>query len=346
MKLNLSEAGRVALNVSVSITGYVILLLIFTHGASGNLPLWFYIVAIIITFLFSFFIIRFTVNKFIGEKIRIIYKTIRTSKLSKGIKKPNFNSLDKVNQEVLEWTEIKKKEIEELKAMANYRREFLGNVSHELKTPIFNIQGYILTLLDGGLEDPSINRKFLLRTEKSINRLIDLVEDLDEISKLESGTLKLNYSSFDMVALSKEVVEFLEIKSREKGVSIGFSLPFEKQYLVNADRERIRELLINLIDNAIKYSNPTNGRIKLSFFDMDTHILAEVTDNGPGIEASELNRIFERFYRVDKARSREQGGTGLGLAIVKHIIQAHNETINVRSTPGVGTTFAFTLPKV
>ncbi len=346
MKFNFSEAGRVSVNVSLLIAGFVLLLLILTHGAPGALPLWFHIIALGLIFFFSFYITRYSVNRFIGEKIRIIYKTIHTSKHIRGIKQPKFNSLDKVNQEVLEWSETKKKEIEELRETATYRREFLGNVSHELKTPIFNIQGYILTLLDGGLDDPSINRKFLLRAEKSINRLIELVEDLDEISKLESGTLKLNYSTFDLIALSKEVVEFLEIKSKERGVTIGFSLPVERQYLVNADRERIKELLINLIDNAIKYSQPVNGRIKLSFFDMDTRILAEVTDNGPGIEASELNRIFERFYRVDKARSSELGGTGLGLSIVKHIIQAHDETINVRSTPGVGTTFAFTLPKV
>lgn len=346
MKINLSEAGRVALKVAGAIAFFVLLLIMITHGAS-KLPLWFYIVSFLLTFAFSFILIRNSVNKFIGEKIRIIYKTIRTSKLPKdSITHSKFNSLDKVNQEVLEWSETKKREIEELKQMANYRREFLGNVSHELKTPIFNIQGYILTLLDGGLEDSSINRKFLLSAEKSINRLINLVEDLEEISKLESGVLTLNYSSFDLVALSKEVFEFLEIKAKTKEIKLGFAQPHDRQYLVNADRERIREVLINLIDNAIKYSSPNDGRVKLSFFDMDTHILTEVTDNGPGIEASEMTRIFERFYRVEKARSRELGGTGLGLAIVKHIIQAHDENINVRSTQGVGTTFAFTLRKV
>ncbi|HLN52770.1 MAG TPA: ATP-binding protein [Lentimicrobium sp.] len=346
MKLNLSEAGRLALNVSGAISAFVVVLLLITNGTS-NADFWYYLIYFILIFLFSYIIIRNSVNKFIGEKIRIIYKTIRTSKLPKEItRQARVNSLDKANQEVLEWTEIKKKEIEELKQMANYRREFLGNVSHELKTPIFNIQGYILTLLDGGLDDPSINKKFLLRAEKSINRLIDLVEDLEEISRLESGVLKLNYSSFDLVVLSREVFEFLEIKIKKKKIKIGFAQPVDRQYLVNADRERIREVLINLLDNAVKYSNAENGRIKISFFDMDTHILTEVTDNGPGIENSDLPRIFERFYRIDKARSRELGGTGLGLAIVKHIIQAHDETINVRSTPGVGTTFAFTLKKV
>lgn len=345
MKLNQSEAGKLATNNSIAISAFVLLLMLCINSITG-LSVWHYVGSVVLTFTFSFLIIKSTVNKFIGEKIKIIYKTIRSSKTPKGLRQSKINSLDKVNQEVLEWSEIKKKEIEELKQMANYRREFLGNVSHELKTPIFNVQGYILTLLDGGMEDPAVNKKFLLSAEKSINRLINLVEDLEEITKLESGVLTLNYSSFDMIQLCREVIEFLEIKAKKKEIKVAFSQSPERPYLVNADRERIRELLINLIDNAIKYSVPGEGKVKLSFFEMDSRILVEVTDNGPGIEPAELPRIFERFYRVEKARSRELGGTGLGLAIVKHIIQAHNETINVRSSPGIGTTFAFTLKKV
>ncbi len=313
--------------------------------AGFDIPAWAYALSSLVTFAFTFGIVSILVKRFITEKIRLIYKTIRTSKASKDDKKEKvLSSLDRVNKEVIEWTENRKNEIEELKRMATYRREFLGNVSHELKTPIFNIQGYVLTLLDGGLDDPTINKQYLLRTEKSINRMIALVEDLEKISQLESGELQLNHSKFDISALSRDVIEFLEIKTRKKKVSITFSQP-EKPYLVTADRERIREVLINLIDNSIKYGNASHAETKISFFDMDKHILVEVTDNGPGILTSELPRIFERFYRVDKARSRELGGSGLGLAIVKHIIEAHDETINVRSSPGVGTTFAFTLRK-
>lgn len=320
-------------------------LILLGLAAGFYLSTWAYVILSFSTFAFAFGIASFLVKRFLIEKLRLIYKIIRTSKSSKDEKKEKvLSSLDKVNKEVIEWTENKKKEIEELKRMATYRREFLGNVSHELKTPIFNIQGYVLTLLDGGLDDPSINKQYLLRTEKSINRMIALVEDLEKISQLESGELQLNHSKFDISALSRDVIEFLEIKTRKKKVSITFPQP-EKSYFVYADRERTREVLINLIDNSIKYGNSNHAETKISFFDMDKHILVEISDNGPGIETSELPRIFERFYRVDKARSRELGGSGLGLAIVKHIIEAHEETINVRSSPGIGTTFAFTLPK-
>lgn len=307
---------------------------------------WLMIVASFVISVFAWITIYLSVTTFISEKIRIIYKTIRTSKLPRGTDKAfTKSSLDLVNQEVMEWSENKKKEIDELKKMAQYRRDFLGNVSHELKTPIFNIQGYVLTLLDGGLEDPAINKQFLERTEKSINRMIALVEDLEKISQLESGELQMNISKFDIVSLSRDVIEFLEIKTKNKKTTVSLFPTYDKPHMVLADKERIKEVLINLLDNAIKYGKPKETKIKLSFFDMDTNILVEVTDNGPGIESSELPRIFERFYRVDKARSREKGGSGLGLAIVKHIIEAHDETISVRSTTGVGTTFGFTLKK-
>ncbi len=346
MKVNFSEPVNLSFVIALAMALFMLAALIVLGLLSGfYLSTWAYVILSLLTFAFAFGIVSFLVKRFLIEKIRLIYKTIRTSKSTKDDKKDKvLPSLDKVNKEVIEWTENKKREIEELKRMATYRREFLGNVSHELKTPIFNIQGYVLTLLDGGLDDPTINKQYLLRTEKSINRMIALVEDLEKISQLESGELQLNHSKFDVSALSRDVIEFLEIKTRKKKVSITFPQP-EKPYFVSADRERTREVLINLIDNSIKYGNSNHAETKISFFDMDKHILIEISDNGPGIEISELPRIFERFYRVDKARSRELGGSGLGLAIVKHIIEAHEETINVRSSPGVGTTFAFTLRK-
>ena len=299
-------------------------------------------------FFFSNFIFRYTLEKFIYEKIRLIYKTIRNRKISKDNDKTSSlkgKTIETVYQEVAEWGETKSKEVEELKRMAQYRREFLGNVSHELKTPIFNIQGYVLTLLDGGLEDPTINKEYLLRTEKSINRMIAIVEDLETISQLESSELQLSLKKTDILALTREVMEFLEIKARKRNNNIYFGGNYEKPVYILADKERLRQVLINLIDNSIKYGNQDNGSTKISFFDMDENILVEVTDNGNGINETELPRIFERFYRTDKGRSREQGGSGLGLAIVKHIIEAHEQTIHVRSTQGVGTTFAFTMKK-
>ncbi len=301
-------------------------------------------------FLFAYFLFKYILEKFIYEKIRLIYKTIHDLKAPKGQKKAIIfhkkDIISQTNQEVLQWADDKKKEIEALKQQEAYRREFLGNVSHELKTPIFNIQGYVLTLLDGGLEDPSINRRYLLRTEQSINRMISIIEDLEAIARLESGELKPKYSNFDLGSLTKEVMEFNEIKAAKKNIRIFLARNYDAPILVYADRERIQQVLINLLVNSIKYGTE-NGQTKISFFDMDEHILVEVTDSGVGIPREELPRVFERFYRGEKSRTRHkgEGGSGLGLAIVKHIIEAHNQTINVRSTLGVGTTFAFTLKK-
>jgi two-component system phosphate regulon sensor histidine kinase PhoR len=252
--------------------------------------------------------------------------------------------ISKVNEEVAEWAQDRRQEIEELKKLEAYRREFLGNVSHELKTPLFNIQGYILTLLDGGLEDPSINKEYLERSGKNIERMISIVEDLEVISRFETGELKLDLLNFDIIALATDVIELLEVKAKKKNIRLNIARESEKPLYVRADKERIRQVLINLLDNSIKYGTD-GGKTKVSFFDMDENILIEVTDTGLGIDSKDIPRLFERFFRVDKSRSREQGGSGLGLAIVKHIIEAHLQTINVRSTIGVGTTFAFTLQK-
>ena len=308
------------------------------------------LLANLVLFPFSYLLFKYFVNNFIYDRIRLIYKTIHSLKVAKGqtksLQSRHKDLISQANIEVMEWASDKKKEIDELKKLEAYRREFLGNVSHELKTPIFNIQGYVLTLLDGGLEDPEINRKYLVRTEQSINRMISIVEDLEVISRFESGELKLEPTHFDVVALAREVLEFMEIKAEKKNIRLHLGKKYESAIPVYADRERMQQVLTNLIVNSIKYGTE-NGRTKISFFDMDEHILVEVTDSGIGIPQEELPRVFERFYRGDKSRTRQygEGGTGLGLAIVKHIIEAHNQTINVRSTLGVGTTFAFTLKK-
>lgn len=346
MKLNPSTPFGIAVNNAIILAVVCSLLILSVSLLDFELNLITVTIVALILGLAAFITIFLSISKFLTEKIRIIYKSIKTSRLPRGADKPfDKVSLDEVNKEVIEWSDNKKKEIEDLKNMARYRREFMGNVSHELKTPIFNIQGYILTLLDGALHDPAISKQFLERADKSVNRLITLVEDLEKISQLESGELQMNFTTFDILDLSREVIEFMDIKSQQKKATITFARNYDKPYIVSADRERIKEVLINLIDNALKYGSLKKNTIKLSFFDIDTNILVEVSDNGPGIEPSELPRIFERFYRVDKARSSEKGGSGLGLAIVKHIIEAHDETINVRSTTSVGTTFGFTLKK-
>jgi two-component system phosphate regulon sensor histidine kinase PhoR len=346
--MNYSNPRILALYNAFFVTLFFTIVYILIGWVTDGLHLVPLVIADIALFLFTFLLFRYTLEKFIYEKIRLIYKTIHNLKVSSKDGKrleQQQDSIEDVNRQVLEWGQVQQEEIKKLKEMAKYRREFLGNVSHELKTPIFNIQGYVLTLLDGGLEDPKINREYLMKTEKSVNRMIAIIEDLEAISKLESGELKLKISDFDIVELSNDVVDFLEIKAKKKNVRVSFSKNYDKPILVSADKKSIRQVLINLIDNAIKYGDPKDGKVRISFFDMDENILVEVTDNGGGIEEDNIPRLFERFYRTDKGRSREQGGTGLGLAIVKHIIEAHNQVINVRSKIGVGTTFAFTIMK-
>lgn len=297
-------------------------------------------------FVVSYFIYRFFLERFIYDRIKLLYKTIHILK-SPRQEAPFFHEQDMMNNaedDVIKWAQAKKEEIDQLQKSETYRREFVGNVSHELKTPIFNIQGYILTLLDGGMEDPSVNKLYLERAEKNINRMISIVEDLEVISQLESGELILHQEAFDIIALTKEVFESLEIKTKRKNITLYFGDSYPTPIWVMADKNRLRQVITNLLENSIKYSNE-NGRTKISFFDMDENILVEIADNGIGIDVNHLPRIFERFYRVDKSRSREQGGSGLGLAIVKHIIEAHSQTIHVRSKLGIGTTFGFTLKK-
>ncbi|NCA85068.1 MAG: sensor histidine kinase [Clostridia bacterium] len=307
------------------------------------------LVLTLLLFALVFVSFRFTLKRFIYQKIKLIYKTIYNLKRKKGDKdeRGDFDSktIDTVNREVQEWGESRKLEIEQLKKNELYRREFLGNIYHELKTPIFNIQGYVLTLLDGGLEDAAINRDYLLRTGKNINRMIAIVEDLETISNLETSQIALNFANFDIVELVEEVFEFLEIKARKRKRELVFEKTNDKPIYVYADKKWIRQVLVNLVENTIKYGAGKEGVTSVSFFDLDQNILVEMTDDGPGIAAEEIPRIFERFYRTQSARSREKSGTGLGLAIVKHIIDAHDQTINVRSRLGVGTTFAFTLKK-
>ncbi len=300
----------------------------------------------------SYILFSYSLDKFVYEKIRLIYKTIHTYKLPKNqqIQRPNTSQtnelIESVNKEVEEWAASHTKEINDLKKLEIYRKEFLGNVSHELKTPIFNIQGYILTLLDGGLEDSTVNKEYLLRTEQSIDRMIAIVEDLEQISKLESGELLMNLSRFDIVAQTLEVFEFLEMKSNQAGIKFLTGETYDKPIFVNADKENIKRVLINLLDNSVKYGRTDGtGKTEVSFFDLDENILIEITDNGHGIEEHHIPRIFERFYRTDKSRSRLQGGTGLGLSIVKHIIEAHHQSVHIRSSINVGSTFSFTLKK-
>jgi len=296
----------------------------------------------------AYYIILLYLKKYIYRKIKVIYKTIHQEKLQPG-EKNNMIDIDsdiiaEVEKEVINWAENQRRELEQYKAWAEYRRNFVGDISHELKTPIFNIQGYIESLIEGGLEDEQVNMKFLKRAATNVERLQTIVQDLEAIARLESGEVVLEMQTFDIKDLVDEVFDDLEMKARENKVELVFKEGAANGFKVRADRERIRQVLTNLINNSIKYGHD-GGLSKVAFYDMDKNILIEVADNGIGIPKQHLNHVFDRFYRVDKSRSRRRGGSGLGLSIVKHIIESHQQTINVRSTPGLGSTFGFTLEK-
>ncbi len=296
---------------------------------------------------FMFIMSRYLVRRFLYSKIRMLYKTIHdTQFIDREFvdKVKSIDILDEAEKEVREWSEGRGSLIMQMKRQEEYRKEFIGNVSHELKTPIFNIQGYILTLLDGGLEDENINRSYLERTEKSINRMIGIVKDLESISKLEYGELKLIPERFNIIESINEVVETQEMRAQKHKVNLVFPQANSIPKYVEADKKEIFQAMVNLVVNSIKYGK-RGGETHIEVMDMGDKLLIEFRDNGIGIEQDNLPRIFERFYRVDKSRSRNMGGSGLGLAIVKHIIDAHDQNINVSSTYGEGTSFTFTLNK-
>ena len=318
-------------------------------GIYASKPVWWIaLLSFIVIFLGAYGLIVYTLQTFIYRKIKLIYKFIYQTKASKREEFYYKNilpqkSIDEVRQDVETWAEQRKEEIELLQRNEVFRKEFLQNLSHEIKTPIFAIQGYVDTLLNGALEKPEVNTKFLQSTSRNIDRLVSLVDDLDAISKLESGEQLLLKDNFIVQDLLKEVYETLSFKADEKQIKCIIKKGCEQPLTVFADKEKIRQVFINLVDNAIKYGKQS-GTIEASFYKVDgAKVLIEISDDGSGISEEHLPRIFERFYRTDLARSRKVGGSGLGLAICKHIIEAHEETIHVRSKIDVGSTFGFTL---
>ncbi len=302
----------------------------------------------LLIFFGSYGLILFTLEKFIYRKIKLIYKFIHQTKATKK-EEVYFKyilpkkSIDEVREDVQSWGERQNEEIEVLKKNEAYRKEFLQNLAHEIKTPIFAIQGYVDTLLNGAMDDNAVRKKFLENTGKNVDRLVNLVNDLDEISKLEKGEQLLYKQNFIIQDLIREVYESLSINIHDKGIKTTIKKGCESPINVFADKEKIRMVLINLVENSGKYGKP-GGNITASIYKTDEkHVLVEIGDDGIGIEEEHLQRIFERFYRTDAARSRDKGGTGLGLAICKHIIEAHGQSIHVRSTPDVGTSIGFTL---
>jgi two-component system phosphate regulon sensor histidine kinase PhoR len=348
--LNKFTPRNIALAVSIIIATIVVLLLILTDPLpfeqSSHVQLIFVGFG---TLAVAYLLLFASLKILIYDKIKSIYTTIHDLKASKDFTMENLDLgediFKEINTDVQQWAVSNKNEIEQLKKLEAYRREFVGNVSHELKTPIFNIQGYILTLLDGGLQDEKINVDYLNRAAKSVERMISIVEDLDTISQMESGELSLYFEKFDIVAMVNELFLGLEMKASGRNIKLKFAENYNRPIYVSADKNHIRQVITNLIVNSIKYGKQ-DGTTTVKFTDLYQHLVCEISDNGMGIAKHHLPRIFERFYRVDKGRSRDHGGTGLGLAIVKHIIEAHNQTIDVKSIEGEGTTFIFTLKKV
>jgi two-component system, OmpR family, phosphate regulon sensor histidine kinase PhoR len=296
----------------------------------------------------SYVVFFIAMKFFLYDSVRTIYDSVQELKSSKDVSLEDMrldeDVLRSVRQDVMQWAVERRNEIEQLKKMEQYRREFVGNVSHELKTPIFNIQGYIFTLLDGGLEDPSINRDYLERASKSVERMITIVEDLDIITQIETGELQPFQEQYDIITQIQEIIQSLELKLAKKNVSVVLETREKSPLNVFADKHLVRQALANLIVNSLKYGKE-GGKTTIRLTDGNTAVFLEVEDDGVGIAPNHLPRIFERFYRVDKGRSREHGGTGLGLAIVKHIIESHGQTIEVTSEEGKGTTFRFGIPK-
>ena len=312
----------------------------------GGVPFWYILILALIIGVGTYLIFNILIERFITHRIRVLYRSIRKGKFGKNGEdtfKLREDPISNAEQETKRWTEERIAEISKLKEQEEFRREFLGNLAHELKTPVFSIQGYILTLLDGGLEDESINRNFLERASKATDRMTGILEDLDQIAKMEADKIQLDYSSFNIKTLVEDIFDDLEMKAKKKNISFIFAKDF-RDVFVYADKIKIGQVVTNLLANSISYGKE-NGTTSVRFYEMDGIITIEVSDNGLGIAQEDIPRLFERFYRVEKSRNRHAGGSGLGLAIVKHIIEAHRQTINVRSTVNVGSTFTFSLDK-
>ena len=326
------------------ITLFITLIIFSQLNSLSRISFQYILGASIIISLSVLIIFYFLIKYFITNKLDILYRSIRTGKFNEDSKKKYSLKEDLISKAALDtenWREEELKTISKLKEVEAFRKEFLGNISHELKTPVFSIQGYILTLLEGGLEDKSVNKVFLERASKAVERMTDILEDLDQIIEMEVKEIKLDIIKFNIVELVSDLFEDLKVQSKNRNIKLEFSKKYNPIW-VKADKNKIAQVITNLLNNSISYGNE-NGITTVRFFSMDNIVTIEVSDNGPGISEEEIPRLFERFYRVEKSRDRHKGGTGLGLSIAKHIIESHGQTINVRSTVGVGSTFTFSL---
>lgn len=345
MSKNFRRSYKFALKTSAYLTVFLTLLFCAFFLFYGIFSFPGILLFTLLSFIFSFLIIQYRVEFFIYKKIKKIYQNV--SLLSSSTVDPEqmtTTDMATLSREVERFAEGKKLEIEALKTRDSYRKEFMGNISHELKTPLFTVQGYILTLLDGAMDDKKVRKKYLNRAAKGVERLVYIVKDLDMITKLETGELRIKPEVFDIVEAVQNIFDLLEMKAAKKNIALDFDVPYQPIF-VKADKERIQQVITNLVVNSIKYGK-NDGLTEVTIEDFSKKkIIVRVSDNGEGIEKKHIPRLFERFYRVDKSGSRKEGGSGLGLSIVKHLIEAHHEKIFVESMYGVGSEFSFTLKK-
>ena len=341
--------GQIAL-ILTGVIGVIIsaaFFILYLSDESFDISLTLLLSILIGSVVLCYIVIKFFLDFFVFKKIKLIYKMIDEGKKGKALKGSGIienKSISLVNDEVIEWAQNREDEIKYLTNLEDYRRNFVGNISHELKTPIFSLQGYIHTLIEGGLYDEAINIKYLNRAAKNIDRLEAIVEDLEEIDELQSGKVSLKIEVFDVANLVKGIYEDLAFMAEDEEIDLMFHPDAKQHFKVKGDKEKIQQVIVNLVANAIKYGKK-GGKVIAGFYDIDDKVLIEIDDDGPGVEEKHLKHLFDRFYRVDEGRARKHGGSGLGLSIVKHIIEAHRQTITVKSQEGEGTTFSFTLDK-
>jgi len=345
MSGNLKKSYKFAFNTALYITLILTLLLSVFLYLFYTINLWVLLAFMVLCYVFSFLFIQYRIENFIYNRIKQIYDDLTLLESRDLSKNQITTDMATLKRELDKYARDKKLEIESLKIREEYRKDYLGNVSHELKTPLFTIQGYISTLLDGAINDKNVRDKYLKQAEKGVERLTYIVKDLDMITKLEAGDLRLNIETFDIVKLIENVFELLEIKAAKKKITLTLDTDYRKPIIVKADRDRIQQVLTNLVVNSIKYGRQ-NGTTEISIENLiKNKVIVRVADNGEGIKSENIPRLFERFYRVDQTGSRKEGGSGLGLSIVKHIIEAHKEKIYVESSLEIGSEFSFTLEK-
>ena len=345
MQINFKKSYKFAFKSSTYITLFFLGVFLLYHFFIAPLQLYFVVGFAICLLIFSFLLIQYRVENFIYKRVKKIYDDVSLLENTSFRNQPITTDMATLTREVQKFARDKKLEIETLKIREEYRREFLGNVSHELKTPLFTVQGYLLTLLDGAMDDKNIRKKYLQRAEKGVERLIYIVKDLDMITKLEIGDINLDLSKFNIVEVVQNVFDLLEMRASKKNITLTFDSKYTKPIWLIGDQDKIQQVVTNLVMNSIKYGK-IGGTTEVCIENfVNNKVIIRVTDNGEGIEKQHIPRLFERFYRVDKSGARSEGGSGLGLAIVKHIIEGHDEKIYIESQYGIGSEFSFTMEK-